>query len=215
MKIYTKTGDKGYTSNYLDERLPKNHSLFNVLGDLDELNTHFGLIGSLFIDTKFEKRMYKRLMITDIHNTKDEELIFTYNNISTIQSLLMDISSHLATPRSSDKLTIRKKKKTELNERIVIMLEKWIDRLDEILPPLKNFILPNGSQLVCNIHICRTIARRVERGLYELESDSYGDVVNRFMNRLSDYLFMLARFVGYIKYEQEIIYKPFSDPIIQ
>jgi cob(I)alamin adenosyltransferase len=192
MKIYTKTGDKGTSSNYLNERLPKNDPLFNLLGDLDELNAYLGLIESLIPKS-----------------LKSESLSIS---IQKIQTILMDISSHIATrPSKSIVSSSNKIKKTEFyDDDIVINLEKNIDNLDKELPPLKNFVLPSGHPLVCQIHISRTIARRTERKLYDLIDCNYNDVINRYMNRLSDYLFTLARWFV-LKLEcKEIIYKPFS-----
>merc|ERR1712086_644455 len=126
-KIYTKTGDAGTSSLYTGERKEKDHKIFESLGAIDELNAHLGLAGE--------------------HCRSIDGLdVKVVQQIAEIQARLMDVGSHIATPRQTDKIGAKKKiAHTEFEEENVAALESWIDDLDESLPPLTNFILPSGG----------------------------------------------------------------------
>ncbi len=171
-KIYTKTGDKGQTSLIGGTRVPKYHDRIEAYGTLDELNSFIGLIRD-------------QPMNEEIRNL----LIEIQDRIFTAESLLA------ADP--AGKVTTLPK----LIEDDILLLEKQIDKMNENLPELKSFILPGGHPTVSYCHVARTICRRAERltiKLIENNPDTLqGELVVKYLNRLSDYLFVLARKLGY------------------
>ncbi|MCK5703995.1 MAG: cob(I)yrinic acid a,c-diamide adenosyltransferase [Cyclobacteriaceae bacterium] len=180
MKIYTKTGDKGKTSLLGGTRVSKSHERINAYGTIDELNSFLGLVSDLD------------------HN--DERAKFIQN----IQSRLFTIGSSLAA--ESDKA---KEFKPDLEDNDVKDLELAIDGMNVSLSPMKNFILPGGSQLVSTTHIARTVCRRAERLIIKLsESEDIEEIITKYLNRLSDYLFVLARKQGYDLKVEEIPWRP-------
>lgn len=165
MKIYTKTGDDGTTSLFSGGRVSKAHLRVEAYGTVDELNSVLGVA-----------RAHQP------HHTTDEWL-------SRIQSQLFNLGADLATPLDS---------KTEWVVRMdadtVLALEQGIDELTGELPELKNFILPGGSLAAAQVHVARTVCRRAERITVLLqEHEPLGEHVVRYLNRLSDFLFTLAR----------------------
>lgn len=179
-KIYTKTGDKGQTSLWGGARVPKHHLRIESYGTVDELNSHLGLVRD---------------------SLQDENL---RTNLKTIQDRLFTVGSILATdPEKADKMAT-----PDLLQSDIEQLEQWIDEMDQSLPELKNFILPGGHPAVSFCHIARCVCRRAERltvALHELEP--VNELVLIYLNRLSDYLFVLARKVGQIFGAAEIIWK--------
>ncbi len=169
MKIYTKTGDDGFTSLIGGMRVPKYHLRIESYGTVDELNSYIGLIRSQEIDEK-------------------DNL-----TLKEIQDRLFTIGALLAADPA--KLT---QKILDLHLHDVGLLEQEIDRIEAILPPLKHFILPGGNNAVSFCHLARCVCRRAERITIELSENSFVDEkVKIYLNRLSDYLFMLARKVGF------------------
>jgi len=180
MKIYTKTGDKGNTSLLGGTRVSKWDDRINAYGTVDELNSFLGLV-------------------SDLENNEKRMLL-----IRNIQSRLFTIGSSLAaeTDRAKDF-------KPDLEEKDVHVLEQAIDVMNESLPPMKNFIIPGGHQLVSSTHIARTVCRRAERLIIKLsESEAIEEIIIRYLNRLSDYLFVLARKQGHDLKIDEIPWKP-------
>jgi cob(I)alamin adenosyltransferase len=179
-KIYTKTGDKGQTSLWGGARVPKHHLRIESYGTVDELNSHLGLVRD---------------------SLQDENL---RTNLKTIQDRLFTVGSILATdPEKADKMST-----PDLLQSDIEQLEQWIDEMDQSLPELKNFILPGGHPAVSFCHIARCVCRRAERltvALHELEP--VNELVLIYLNRLSDYLFVLARKIGQIFGASEIIWK--------
>ena len=168
MKVYTKTGDKGTTSLIGGKRVSKYNSRIEAYGTIDELNSYMGLI-------------------RDLVNEKEIKFL-----ISEIQSKLMHVSSILATETEESQ-----KKYAKVIEEDIIKLEKEIDRMNDSLPALTKFILPGGHQTVSHCHIARTICRRAERKIvFVADNDFVDDIVIKYINRLSDYLFTLARFMS-------------------
>ncbi|MDH6535524.1 cob(I)yrinic acid a,c-diamide adenosyltransferase [Parabacteroides sp. 52] len=164
--IYTGGGDKGMTSLVGGQRVSKANQRIESYGTVDELNTFIGLL---------------------MTSLKDEEekafLLF-------VQHKLFTIGSYLATDQEKTELKIESRVTTETIERI----EKEIDRLDESLPRMKQFLLPGGTPAAALAHVCRTVCRRAEREIYRLaENSPVEEPVLVFINRLSDYLFVLAR----------------------
>ena len=170
-KIYTKTGDAGKTSLLGGTKVSKSHIRIQAYGDVDELNSFIGLLGDQYPEEA------GRLMLKEI------------------QDRLFTIGSALACdPKKEIALKI-----PDLLEEDVLLLEKEIDRMSSLLPPMKSFILPGGHVAVSTAHICRTVCRRAERLIVELdELESLAQpLIIKYLNRLSDYLFVLARYIGF------------------
>ncbi len=171
-KIYTKGGDQGETSLVGGTRVSKSHQRLNVYGTLDELNSTLGLIAAQnksFSDGRFSDQVNSRL--------------------KRVQDNLFNLGSHLAC--EDEKL---REQLPKANSALLSELETDMDGWEAELPPLKNFILPGGSQLAAFAHLSRTVCRRAEREAVELHkttTDTSETVV--FLNRLSDWLFLLAR----------------------
>jgi len=177
-KIYTKTGDKGTSALYNGERRTKNDSFFHSLGTIDELGAVMGVaLEHLIID-----------------NT--EPLI---EMLEKLVALMLDVGACVATPLDNSKETHLKK--TRFNENYVNVLEKWIDSLDSQLPPLKHFIIPIRVGLAsAHLHQARAICRRAEREMVSLSiHELIPTEVTVFMNRLSDFLFVAARYAAHKK----------------
>lgn len=165
MKIYTKTGDKGQTSLIGGTRVPKYHLRIEVYGTVDELNSYIGLI-----------------MCQDIDNY-DQQLL------KEIQDRLFTIGASLAADHDKSKMKI-----PDLHDADIALLEKEMDLMNENLPDLKHFVLPGGNTVISYCHIARCICRRAERLAVALAENSFVDEhVTIYLNRLSDYLFVLAR----------------------
>ena len=172
MKIYTKTGDTGNTSLFGGTRVPKFHLRIEAYGTIDELNSYIGLLR----DQKIDKHISEVLL--------------------TIQNELFTIGAMLATPPNKEKLKSGKNRlsiyKTSQDQ--VLFLEQEIDSIQKILPVMTNFILPGGHQTVSFCHIARCVCRRVERLTVQLhQHDPINETILAYLNRLSDYLFVLAR----------------------
>ncbi|MCB0471800.1 MAG: cob(I)yrinic acid a,c-diamide adenosyltransferase [Flavobacteriaceae bacterium] len=171
MKIYTKTGDKGLTSLYGGLRVSKYHLRIEAYGTMDELNSYLGLLRDQQVQADVSGALLK------------------------IQNELFTIGAMLATPneKTSPKKTPNKVTFT-LDADAIAFLEREIDAMDAVLPELKNFILPGGHPAVSICHIARTVCRRAERITVLLhEKEGVDDAVLVYLNRLSDYLFVLAR----------------------
>lgn len=170
MKIYTKTGDKGKTSLIGGTKVPKNDIRIETYGTVDELNSWIGLINDQLADEALGKELKE------------------------IQDRLFTIGSSLATDGEKEP----KMKLPDLHDGDVTLLEQSIDRMTVALPPMKHFILPGGHPTVSFIHIVRCVCRRAERLAVNMtEHDLFVDErLIRYLNRLSDYLFTLARFAA-------------------
>ena len=164
-KIYTKTGDKGETSLIGGTRLPKQHLRIEAYGTVDELNSHIGLVRDAC-----EGRPYYALLLS-------------------IQDRLFTMGSQLAADPEKNKMVL-----PELAEVDLEVLEKAMDDMDAVLPPMKHFVLPGGHVNVSWCHIARCVCRRAERAVLRLAEDEKVDEIHaKYLNRLSDYLFMLSR----------------------
>jgi cob(I)alamin adenosyltransferase len=165
MKIYTKTGDKGQTSLIGGTRVPKHHLRIESYGTVDELNSYIGLI-------------------------RDQQLSeYQQNLLKEIQDRLFTIGSALASDPEKSKMKI-----PDLHQEDIELLEKEIDTMTAELPELRHFILPGGSNAISFCHLARCVCRRAERICVHLSEDSFVDEkVMVYLNRLSDYLFVLSR----------------------
>ncbi|GAA3949602.1 cob(I)yrinic acid a,c-diamide adenosyltransferase [Pedobacter ginsengiterrae] len=165
MKIYTKTGDKGQTSLIGGTRVAKYHLRIEAYGTVDELNSYIGLIMCQNIDAHHQQLLKE------------------------IQDRLFTVGSSLAADPEKSKMKI-----PDLHDSDVTLLENEMDAMNESLPALKHFILPGGNTVVSYCHIARCVCRRAERLTVELAGNSFVDErVTVYLNRLSDYLFVLAR----------------------
>ena len=165
MKIYTKTGDKGLTSLFGGKRVPKHHLRIEAYGTVDELNSYIGLIRDQKIDSD------------------------TINVLIEIQDRLFTLGSMLATEPGNEKVKV-----PQLFEEDITLLEKEIDKMNETLPEMRSFVLPGGHQTVSFCHVARCVCRRAERLTVHLaEVEAVQEIVIKYLNRLSDYLFVLSR----------------------
>ncbi|CAG08528.1 unnamed protein product, partial [Tetraodon nigroviridis] len=183
-KIYTKTGDKGFSSTFTGERRPKEDHIFEALGNTDELSSALGLAREFCLDSGHT---------------------FTHQ-LDKIQCILLDIGSNIATPRSSARESHMQR--TRFTAQPTSDLEIWMDEFTAELPPLTNFIIPSGGKSSAALHFARTVCRRAERSVVSIVRSGEADPeVARFLNRLSDYLFTLARFAAMKEGRDEKIYK--------
>lgn len=169
MKIYTKTGDKGRTSLATGKRVSKSDLRLEAYGTSDELNSFVGLLRS------------------SLHDDLGSWTVAVDKQLGWIQNRLFDVGAVLA---GADFPFV---------EENVEQLEKWIDEMDAKLPVLKEFVLPGGNEQVSRSHVCRCVARRLERRVIKWLEESEMEAENvhvRFVNRLSDYFFVLARFLA-------------------
>ncbi len=179
MKIYTKKGDTGNTSLFGGQTVPKSSTRIDAYGTVDELNSVLGIVRSL----------------------KPDSIIDQWLNV--IQHQLFVLGADLATPYS------RETRIDRISEDEISYLEKLIDKMDEELPALKNFILPGGTQAAAQLHLARTVCRRAERITVScLEDDYVSEMTIKYLNRLSDFLFMLGRYENFKSGTKDIPWIP-------
>jgi len=184
-KIYTKTGDKGRSSLYTGERRAKDDKIFSALGAIDELSCQVGLAREL--------GKSKNL---------DAEIL---DQLERVQCLLQDIGSCVATPMSTARPAHLKR--VGFNSRHTKELEQWIDDYTLKLPPLENFVLPGGGVVAATVHVARAVCRRAEREVTPLLAEEECEAeVGKYLNRLSDFLFTLARHIVVKEGGEETIY---------
>ncbi|CAI5789516.1 Corrinoid adenosyltransferase [Podarcis lilfordi] len=182
-KLYTKTGDQGFSSTFTGERRAKDDQIFDALGTLDELSSAIGLSAEFGSEGGHS-------FVQELHQ---------------VQCALQDAGSNVATPISSARESHLKR--TSFSEKPILELEAWIDHYSEQLPPLTAFILPSGGKSSTALHLSRAICRRAERCVIPLVKMGEADAdVAKFLNRLSDYLFVLARYAAMKEGKQEKIY---------
>lgn len=183
MKIYTKTGDEGKTSLFRGGRVSKDHDRIEAYGTVDELNSILGIV------------------LTEIQNKEAKQILIK------IQNDLFIVGSDLATVIEIDEKNDKKVIRT--TKEMIEYLEKQIDYFDEKLPPIKNFILPGGSKSAANLHHARTVCRRAERKVVRLmNSVDISAKVMIYLNRLSDFLFVLSRFENFQANIPDTIWNP-------
>ena len=180
MKIYTKKGDTGTTQLLGGTRVPKHHLRIEAYGTVDELNSFIGLL-------------------------RDQEISAGHKNIlAEIQDRLFTLGSSLASDPEKSKMKI-----PDLKDDDIILLETEMDRMDDQLPEMKSFILPGGHPIVSYCHIARCVCRRAERAVTHLSENENADpIIFRYLNRLSDYLFVLSRMLCKELGATEIPWKP-------
>ena len=187
MKVYTKTGDKGTTALFGGTRVPKDHIRIESYGTVDELNSHIGLIRDQDIDAH-----YKTILIE-------------------IQDRLFTVGAMLATPAEKEvmKNGELRLKNLGLVETDIELLENEIDAMEAALPQMTHFILPGGHTTVSYCHIARCVCRRAERLSVHLSyNEPVSDIAIKYLNRLSDYLFVLARKLSFDLKADEVKWIP-------
>lgn len=180
-QLYTRTGDSGTTSLVGGERTKKNSSRLEAYGTIDELSSCLGVIAS---DPDCDSEVQGQLR--------------------DVQNELFNIGAYLATAvKEGDEPRC-----ASLNSDKLSQLEQWIDTLDEQTPKIRAFVLPGGSKLSAETHVARTVCRRAERRIFDLADTEYVDPnVTTYINRLSDYLFIAARYFNFIKGIEEVVWK--------
>jgi cob(I)alamin adenosyltransferase len=175
MKIYTRTGDSGETGLFGGGRVPKDDARVEAYGEVDELNSTLGVAAAV-LQREGSTQLVERMV--------------------TLQSDLFAIGAHLATPEAATSGR-GSKHLPPLPEQRIAEMEAWIDAADEQLAPLRNFILPGGSEAAAHLHLARTVCRRAERRVVSLARHSPIDHhILIYLNRLSDLLFTLARLLN-------------------
>ncbi|MCC6817820.1 MAG: cob(I)yrinic acid a,c-diamide adenosyltransferase [Bacteroidia bacterium] len=179
MKIYTKRGDKGETSLIGGQRVPKHHVRIESYGTIDELNSYIGILRS-FVNDSINKAI-----------------------LPEIQDRLFTVGSLLASAPGSKMIV------PDLHDEDVELLEKSIDSMNEELPELRSFVLPAGSLEVAQCHVARCICRRAERLIVHLnEIEAVEEIILQYINRLSDYLFVVSRYQAFKSNVPEVSWQP-------
>ena len=182
MKIYTKTGDQGMTSLYGGERVSKSHLRIETYGTVDEVNAWLGVIATSIDDTS------------------------TQSDLENIQNHMFAVGAMLAVDTELTELPLQKISKEEVQ-----WLERNIDKIVAALPPMTHFILPGGNPMAAHCHVARCVCRRAERLAVTLSKNAFvDDIVIIYLNRLSDYLFCLARKLCKDSGNQEVKWIPES-----
>lgn len=180
MKIYTRTGDRGDTSLFGGQRVPKDALRIEAYGTADELNSVIGMVRADNAEPALDATLER------------------------VQDELFVLGADLATPRSLEKKGVRRITRTEADR-----LEREIDTFEAGLKPLKSFILPGGSPVAARMHFARTVCRRAERIVVRLSrNEDIGDDIIIYLNRLSDLLFVLARYANHTARVPEVKWKP-------
>ncbi len=187
-KVYTKSGDKGQTSLVGGQRVDKSDLRIDLYGDVDELNSYIGVVTAELVENqKYELQL---------------------NHLIEIQALLFDLGSNLACEvgqRTEFKLP-------QISTSSITRLETEMDKMDSECPSLKTFVLPGGSRPAAALHVCRTVCRRVERKLMAFAKDFGREELPEnsaeFINRLSDYFFVLSRYLNVSEKIKEVLWIP-------
>lgn len=187
MKVYTKTGDNGTTALFGGTRVPKHHIRIESYGTIDELNSHIGLIRDQAIN-----QMHKNVLME------------IQDRLFTVGAILATDPEKATLKNGKDRLNIPK-----ISESDIKFLEDNMDSMDTELPPMTHFVLPGGHQTVSFCHIARTVCRRAERLASHLNDlEPFQPETLKYINRLSDYLFVLARKLSYELQSEEIKWIP-------
>ncbi len=187
MKIYTKTGDKGTTALFGGTRVPKHHIRIDSYGTVDELNSHIGLIRDQDINTHFK-----------------DVLIDIQDKLFTVGAILATDPEKAILKSGKERLNIPK-----ISEADITILEQEMDQMNDSLPPMTHFVLPGGHQTVSFCHIARCVCRRAERLASALNDiEPFQPESLKYLNRLSDYLFVLARKLSHDLQAEEVKWIP-------
>ena len=187
-KVYTRRGDQGMTDLVGGIRINKNHPRLDAYGTIDELSSHLGLLVSLLPSA----------------TTPDESSSGTRLFLQRIQNNLFNVGTHLATDQSQTPLY----DSARLPDGETDLLEREIDSILHTLPEAQGFVLPGGTTAAAQCHVCRTVCRRAERCILELmQTDIVSEDILKYVNRLSDYLFVLAKKINFNAGQHEILWQ--------
>ena len=190
-QVYTRTGDKGTTSLVGGVRIKKSDIRLEAYGTVDELSAHLGLLIAMMPESKLSDDGMSRI------DTERQALIRVQNN-------LFNVCTHLATDQSQTPLYPSAK----LADGETEFLEHEVDRLMSLLPERQGFVLPGGTPAAAQAHVARTVCRRAERRIAALaEVADVGEEIQQYVNRLSDYLFVLAKIINFNSGQAEIIWQ--------
>lgn len=191
--VYTKTGDKGTTSLVGGRRVKKCDQRVEAYGSVDELNSHIGLLATMLqnksvdLDIAFDIRE----QFEELHN----QLKQTQNRLFVVQTLLA----------TEDEATYSKL--PQIDDSDISAMENWIDTIESRLPKLDSFVIAGGSVESAQAHVARTVCRRAEREIVRLcETEAVEEKITKFINRTSDYLFVLSRFILILENKREIFW---------
>ena len=188
MKVYTKTGDSGTTALFGGTRVPKNNIRIDSYGTVDELNSYIGLIRDQEMNTD-----YKKILIE-------------------IQDRLFTVGAILATPPEKEIMKNGEKRLKNLGliETDIELLENEIDTMEDALPQMTHFVLPGGHTTVSSCHIARCVCRRAERICVSMlvDGEFMPDLIIKYLNRLSDFLFTLSRFISFTHNVADVEWHP-------
>lgn len=191
--VYTKTGDNGTTSLVGGQRVKKYDPRVEAYGTVDELNAHIGMLAVM---------MNEKSLDLEIAFDIREQFEKGYAQLKKIQNNLFVIQTLLAT---EDETTYSKL--PQLSDGATEEMEGWIDSMDNLLPRLKSFVIPGGSTISAQAHIARTVCRRAEREITRLsDKEKIEDSIKKYINRTSDYLFVVSRFVLLLENKTEIFW---------
>ena len=194
LKIYTKTGDRGNTALIGGTKVPKSHIRIESYGTVDELNSYIGLLGDHLA------------AVSGVVSHPVFPISASIQTLREIQDRLFTIGASLACdPDKESKMKI-----PDLKEEDIAALEQDIDRMNEVLPEMKSFILPGGHVAVSTAHVARCVCRRAERICVRMQEEGQfiDPLVIKYINRLSDHLFTLARYAGHLLRAPEVPWKP-------
>jgi cob(I)alamin adenosyltransferase len=194
LKIYTRTGDKGNTALIGGTKVPKSHIRIESYGTVDELNSYIGLLGDHLAAA------------SEVASHPVFPVSASIQTLREIQDRLFTIGASLACdPDKESKMKI-----PDLKEEDIAALERDIDRMNEVLPEMKSFILPGGHVAVSTAHVARCVCRRAERICVRMQEEGQfiDPLVIKYINRLSDHLFTLARYAGHLLRAPETPWRP-------
>jgi len=188
-KVYTKTGDHGLTGLVGGSRVSKGDSRIHIYGEVDELNSQLGVVISLIESSDLDKVRKESSLLREIQHN------------------LFVIGSNFACEKDKRKSFSL----PEISEEEIVKLENAIDQIDSNIPPLKYFVLPGGHLISSQLHVLRTVCRRVERYASSFENQNKGELPQeslKYLNRLSDYFFVLSRLVNKASGIKEVLWIP-------
>lgn len=205
-KIYTKTGDKGTTSLIGGTRVSKDSARLEAYGTADELNSYIGLLrAELEVGADTLPASGTPCKLGGELNAEVNEIDQV---LKRIQNKLFNLGGFLATDRN----VTNTGEATEVSEEEVAILEAWIDKIQEELDPVRGFILPGGDRAIAVCHVCRTVARRLERRMVslfgeELDDDPKAKISLQYVNRMSDFLFVLSKKIAKMRKKELFLWE--------
>ena len=189
--VYTKTGDNGTTSLVGGTRVKKCAPRVESYGTVDELNSHIGLLAEMLLK-----------LTNDAERDIKERFMECHSQLKKVQNRLFVVQTLLAT---EDEDTYAKL--PQLDDGATEETEHWIDAMDSKLPRLKSFVIPGGSTASAQAHVCRTVCRRAEREIVRLsEEEKVDEKIKKYINRISDYLFVMSRYILLLQNKKEIFW---------